>query len=481
MSVLSDFSFLDVIFDKDENIKLEEDIKIESDPKDDENVENYWDHSGVDLIDSVLFNQPLDFLPNEDLLSQQKCFSLGNVSGSSASDSGLSSDQQFSPVSFDEIEEDNGDIKPEIALDQSMLNMLCDDTSSDHITLHKSDDDDPIDVCTVKTSKPVVRVKPSISRTNTKVLNISTLQNKPRSILIPVKGKNGVKTIKIIKPSVRIPRRVKTEPVEEVKSSSEETGDEGDQQSKYPRVQLTEEEKRLMIKEGISIPTHYPLTKQEERDLKRIRRKIRNKISAQDSRKRKKEYVDGLEDRVKQCSVENANLMKRVKALQSENQSLSTQLRRLQALVSHGSTQPGTCLMVLVLSLALIMAPNMRNTTRTATNNDLSIPDSKSNLLTGVRTRNVLSTKSEFLEPPLDGDGIVPEHSMTRGASEHDHDYIITHRPQSRKRSRAFIVPPLDETWPPPKAGILTKRNRTTSRVESIEQHILEVEVSSEM
>lgn len=38
MSVLSDFSFLDVIFDKDENIKLEEDIKIESDPKDDENV-----------------------------------------------------------------------------------------------------------------------------------------------------------------------------------------------------------------------------------------------------------------------------------------------------------------------------------------------------------------------------------------------------------------------------------------------------------
>ncbi|XP_058119394.1 uncharacterized protein LOC131261390 isoform X2 [Anopheles coustani] len=131
----------------------------------------------------------------------------------------------------------------------------------------------------------------------------------------------------------------------------------------YQKLVLTTEEKRLLAKEGITLPTSYPLTKHEERELKRIRRKIRNKISAQDSRKRKKEYVDGLEERVKQCTEENQNLVKRIKILQSQNHDLVSQMKRIQSLLTKGTsktTQPATCLMVLLISMALVAVPNLK-------------------------------------------------------------------------------------------------------------------------
>ncbi|KAK3097662.1 hypothetical protein FSP39_011872 [Pinctada imbricata] len=124
---------------------------------------------------------------------------------------------------------------------------------------------------------------------------------------------------------------------------------------------LTEEEKRTLISEGYPVPTKLPLTKQEEKNLKKIRRKIKNKISAQESRRKKKEYLEALEKRVEAYSQENNDLKKKMETLESSNRSLVGQLQKLQALVGKvtrpagGSTQTGTVLMVLVLCFAIFL------------------------------------------------------------------------------------------------------------------------------
>ncbi|KAM6216698.1 cyclic AMP-responsive element-binding protein 3-like protein 3 [Rhynchocyon petersi] len=125
---------------------------------------------------------------------------------------------------------------------------------------------------------------------------------------------------------------------------------------------LTEDEKKLLAKEGITLPTQLPLTKYEERVLKKIRRKIRNKQSAQESRKKKKEYIDCLETRMSACTAQNQELQRKVLHLEKQNLSLLEQLKKLQALVvqsSSKSAQTGTCIAVLLLSFALIVLPSI--------------------------------------------------------------------------------------------------------------------------
>ncbi|XP_072920362.1 cAMP responsive element binding protein 3-like 3 like isoform X2 [Hemitrygon akajei] len=130
----------------------------------------------------------------------------------------------------------------------------------------------------------------------------------------------------------------------------------------FEELILTDEEKRLLSKDGVQLPTCLPLTKSEERALKRIRRKIRNKQSAQESRRKKKTYIDGLESRVVACTVQNQELQRKVQHLENQNMSLIEQLRKLQALVKHTSTKSAnisTCIMVFLLSFTLIIFPSI--------------------------------------------------------------------------------------------------------------------------
>ncbi|XP_043468756.1 cyclic AMP response element-binding protein A [Leptopilina heterotoma] len=96
---------------------------------------------------------------------------------------------------------------------------------------------------------------------------------------------------------------------------------------------LTEEEKRTLIAEGYPVPTKLPLTKQEEKSLKKVRRKIKNKISAQESRRKKKEYMDGLERRVTVLTNENSSYRDRLNVLEDSNRELLQELQRLQTLL----------------------------------------------------------------------------------------------------------------------------------------------------
>ncbi|KAM6234197.1 cyclic AMP-responsive element-binding protein 3-like protein 4 [Porphyrio hochstetteri] len=125
-----------------------------------------------------------------------------------------------------------------------------------------------------------------------------------------------------------------------------------------PELCLTEEEKRLLAQEGVTLPGTLPLTQTEERILKKVRRKIRNKQSAQDSRRRKKEYLDGLESRAAACSAQNQELRKKIQELEKRNGSLVQQLQQLLKRTASKAAQTGPCVLILLFSLALILLPS---------------------------------------------------------------------------------------------------------------------------
>ncbi|VBB29792.1 unnamed protein product [Acanthocheilonema viteae] len=105
-------------------------------------------------------------------------------------------------------------------------------------------------------------------------------------------------------------------------------------------LHLSSEEKRALLQEGYKLPTMLPLTKSEENALKIIRRKIKNKLSAQESRRKRREYMNALEKRIQYYRAENSALKLKLKDLEQRNRSLAIELRNFKTtMASNHNTE----------------------------------------------------------------------------------------------------------------------------------------------
>ncbi|XP_031114433.1 transcription factor HY5-like [Ipomoea triloba] len=68
-----------------------------------------------------------------------------------------------------------------------------------------------------------------------------------------------------------------------------------------------------------------------DKENKRLKRLLRNRVSAQQARERKKAYLTDLEAKVKELETKNAELEERLSTLQNENQMLRHILKNTTA------------------------------------------------------------------------------------------------------------------------------------------------------
>ncbi|XP_049892835.1 cyclic AMP-responsive element-binding protein 3-like protein 2 [Epinephelus moara] len=195
-------------------------------------------------------------------------------------------------------------------------------------------------------------------------------------------------------------------------------------------LMLTEEERRTLVAEGYPVPTKLPLTKAEEKALKKIRRKIKNKISAQESRRKKKEYMDALEKKVETCSNENNELRRKVETLECTNNSSGVVV--LCFALFLGSFYPSS------------LTPCSTITETGLTSKQLAVKESYT---TTVRSRSLLSTFEDEQPHLLGLGGEYPDQwedtpavvmaawrrSEQQKAAEETENMVETHPPFRRK------------------------------------------------
>ncbi|KAF5401173.1 BZIP transcription factor [Paragonimus heterotremus] len=101
------------------------------------------------------------------------------------------------------------------------------------------------------------------------------------------------------------------------------------------RLYLSVEERKMLLSMGVRLPARFPLTRAEERALRTVRRKIRNKLSAQASRIKRQEYMSNLERCMEVSNKENEKLRRQIAKLEGDKRDLISHVRRLRSYVAR--------------------------------------------------------------------------------------------------------------------------------------------------
>jgi septal ring factor EnvC (AmiA/AmiB activator) len=105
---------------------------------------------------------------------------------------------------------------------------------------------------------------------------------------------------------------------------------------------LNIEDRLLFAEHGIHLDENCVLTPALESELRKLRRKIKNKLSAKDCRRRRKAYVCDLEDKhddlntqVAMLRQQNAQLLQRLELMQHQNPQPQQQQQQQQQQLSQ--------------------------------------------------------------------------------------------------------------------------------------------------
>lgn len=180
------------------------------------------------------------------------------------------------------------------------------------------------------------------------------------------------------KPAPRTSGRASATRGKRKRSTGSGSSDEGGAKGSRAMGAITPEELADLVAKGL--PRHLArdnLTREEERELKRQRRLIRNRESAHASRRRRKDHLSTLEQELRDARAEADALRRRLAEVTNHASAMQAELDRLGATMSaaagvaetafpglklHASGAPfrvaSVCLMVMLFSFGLFFNPS---------------------------------------------------------------------------------------------------------------------------